>query len=317
MLKGKTFSLLPALFCAGLVFYATWVPLPTEKKPFYLYSTDKRDDLKKTLLSALKKTKHSITLHTYALTDKTVLSLLKKKGEKGVRIHLYYHKKASPNLEKIQWENVHFHPISGRGLMHEKIWIIDQKILFLGSANLTTSSLKMHDNLMVGLYAPSLAQTLNERRVEETTLVVGNHHLHYFSLPNQKGLKTLLKTLDQTEKEVSAALFTFTHPLLVKKFIELHERGVRVCLTLDQMTSRGSSKKALEALEAAGIKVKISRGLQLCHHKWAQIDQKILILGSANWTAAAFEKNRDFILIIKYTHSDSRFGNLPKSALQV
>ncbi|WP_194848038.1 phospholipase D-like domain-containing protein [Candidatus Neptunochlamydia vexilliferae] len=290
---------MPALLCAGLVFYATWVPLPTEKTPFHLYSTDKRDDLKKTLLSALKRAKHSITLHTYALTDQAVLSLLKKKGEKGMLVHLYYHKKASPELETLEWKNVHFHPIKGRGLMHEKIWIIDQKTLFLGSANLTTSSLKMHDNLMVGLYAPALAEALSQKRVEERVLEVGGRSLHYFSLPSQKGLEALLEALDQGEREVSAALFTFTHPLLVKKLIELHERGVKVSLTLDRTTSHGASKKALEALEEAGIRVKISSGLQLCHHKWAQIDQKILIIGSANWTAAAFEKNRDFILIIK------------------
>jgi len=182
--------------------------------------------------------------------------------------------------------------------MHEKIWIIDQKRLFLGSANLTSSSLKMHDNLMVGLYCPDLAEALSGKRVKEITTRVGERDLHYFSLPSQKALETLIETLDGAEKKVTIALFTFTHPQLIEKLVELHKRGVEISLTLDGTTARGASKKAKEFLEKEGIRVKVSKGRELFHHKWAEIDNKNFIIGSANWTKSAFNKNRDFILFI-------------------
>ena len=301
--KGKRFklrySIVPAVL-AGIffLFYILHISLPSSKNPYHLYSTDQGDDLKEVLKKSIRRSKESITLRTYAITDLGILSLLKKKAEEGVEIHLTYHKKTSPNLHLLENKNFYFHPIQEKGLMHEKIWIIDKELLFLGSTNLTPSSLKMHDNLMVGLYAPSLAQTLSSTRPSKITDRVGSRDLLYFSLPNQEALKTLLFTLDQAKKIVKISLFTFTHPLLVEKLIELHKRGVRVFVTLDGTTAQGASKEAKKRLEEAHVRVKTSKGRALFHHKSAEIDNKIFIIGSANWTKSAFNKNRDFILFI-------------------
>ena len=303
MQKGKRFKLryniVPAIL-AGIffLFYTLHISLPSSKKTYCLYSTDQGDDLKEVLKKSIRRSKESITLRTYSVTDLGILSLLKKKAAEGVEIHLTYHKKTSPNLHLLENKNFYFHPIQEKGLMHEKIWIIDKKLLFLGSTNLTPSSLKMHDNLMVGLYAPSLAQTLSSIRPSKITDRVGSRDLLYFSLPNQEALKTLLSTLDQAKKIVKISLFTFTHPLLVEKLIELHERGVRVLVTLDGTTAQGASKEAKKRLEEAHVRVKASKGRALFHHKSAEIDNKIFIIGSANWTKAAFNKNRDFILFV-------------------
>ncbi len=51
-------------------------------------------------------------------------------------------------------------------------------------------------------------------------------------------------------------------------------------------------------LEKGGIPVHLSTGQGLLHYKFAYIDEKILINGSANWTAAAFKDNDDFFLVI-------------------
>ena len=299
MQKVKRFSFVPAVL-AGLffLFYTLHFSLPSSKNPYRLYSTDKGDDLKEVLKKSIRRSRESITLHTYAITDLGILSLLKKKAQEGVEIHLTYHQKTSPNLHLLEEKNFYFHPIQEKGLMHEKIWIIDKELLFLGSTNLTPSSLKMHTNLMVGLYAPSLAQALSSTRPSKITERIGNRDLLYFSLPSQEALKTLLSTLDQAKKAVKISLFTFTHPLLVEKLIELHKRGIRVFVTLDGTTAQGASKEARKRLEEAHVKVKVSKGRALFHHKSAEIDNKIFIIGSANWTKSAFNRNRDFMLFI-------------------
>jgi phosphatidylserine/phosphatidylglycerophosphate/cardiolipin synthase-like enzyme len=291
---------IPAVL-AGLffLFYTLYIPLPNSKKPFRIYSTDKGSDLKEVLKKGIRQSQTSISLYTYAITDLGVLSLLKKKAAEGVRVHLTYHKKTSPHLHLLQEDNFTFHPIQGKGLMHEKIWIFDEELLFLGSANLTPSSLKMHDNLMVGLYAPRLSKTLSNTRPSKVEDKVGDRNLLYFSLPSQEALTALLSTLDGAKKKVLVSLFTFTHPLLIDKLIELHQRGVHVAVTLDGTTAEGASKKAKERLEKSNVRVKTSKGRELFHHKSAEIDNKIFITGSANWTRAAFNKNRDFIVIIK------------------
>jgi len=288
-------ALLAGLF---LLFYSIRTPLPSPKSEIQIYSTHNRDDLKLTLLNALKKAQKSIYLRTYALTDISTLSALKRKAQEGVDVHLTYHKKTTPKLDRLESPHFHFYPIQERGLMHEKIWIIDESQVFLGSANVTYSSLKMHDNCILGFYSPEFAKALTLSRPENLSLQIQGQTVQYFSLPNKKALDMLLETLGQANERVSLSLFTFTHPLIVKKLIELHERGVKIELTVDAYTARGSSKKAVTSLSQAGVPIRRSRGVQLFHHKWALIDDHTLILGSANWTQAAFTKNRDFILFL-------------------
>lgn len=300
MQKGKRFKLIYPAILVGffLIFYSLHVSLPSKNSPIQFYSTSQRDDLKWVLQKALQKAKHSIHLSTYALTDSSILCLLKKKAQRGVDVHLYYHQQNTPTLHQLEAPHFTFHPIQEKGLMHEKIWIIDESWVFLGSANLTYSSLKMHDNSLLGFYSPPLAEVLLRSRPEDFSIDIGGKKLRYFSLPSRKALPHLLETLDQAKKCVVLSLFTFTHPLIVEKLITLHERGIQIILNIDSYTARGASQKALTPLAEAGIQATLSKGPQLFHHKWALIDNTTLILGSANWTQAAFSKNRDFIIFL-------------------
>lgn len=248
--KVKKFSLIPVIL-AGL-FYFLHIPLPTSHSPYRLYSTEQGIDLKEVLKKAIRSSQKSIILHSYAMTDPGILSLLKAKGEAGVKVDLYYHQKTDPFLHHFKGKNLTFHPIQERGLMHEKIWIIDETLLFLGSANLTSSSLKMHENLMVGLYSPPLAKILAEERPGKVEMKVGNKKLLYFSLPHPEAFDTLLKTLEKGKKFIDVSLFTFTHPTLVEKLIETKKRGVAVHVSLDGTTAQGASCKAKERLEEGG-----------------------------------------------------------------
>ena len=47
--------------------------------------------------------------------------------------------------------------------------------------------------------------------------------------------------------------------------------------------------------------------MQLLHHKWALIDKETLIVGSANWTTAAFTKNQDCFLVLPLKEKEQKF----------
>ena len=112
VLKGRRFKVSPTLvvgllFFAGLCWHLSHVPFPTPQKPIRFYSTEKRDDLKKLLIRAIREAKTSITLHSYAITDQEILQALKKTR---ADVHLYYDGKATPKLDK--WKNDHLPPPS-------------------------------------------------------------------------------------------------------------------------------------------------------------------------------------------------------------
>lgn len=311
MLKDKRFKLfLLFLGSLSLIFYATHFPLPTKQRPIRFYSTHNREDLRLITLKALTKAKHSIHIYTYCLTDPQVLSLLMKKAHLGVEIHITYHEKNTPRLKQLpnlykhhlkkranqSSSPIHFYPVRKGGLMHAKWIVIDQKLILIGTANLTPSSLMMHDNFIIGIESPEFAKSLIIPSSYKA--MIGNQQLTFFLLPEKEGLTHLLQVLSGAQTKVSIALFTFTHPLIAKTLIDLHKRGVSIDLTLDQHVARGSSKNILTTLLEHNLLVRQSKGRQLFHHKWALIDETTFVMGSANWTKAAFLKNKDFILFL-------------------
>ncbi|MES2345679.1 MAG: phospholipase D-like domain-containing protein [Chlamydiota bacterium] len=282
-----------AAFYLWLIHVATTHPLPSKDVPLIFYSNQQRQDLKLTLYHALKKAKNSITLEMYAITDPDILKFLKKSP---ITPSILYDKSASPNLKRIGGT-----PYTGKGLMHRKILVIDHSLVFLGSANMTSQSLKFHDNLTLGFFHKELATFLETKTKEDYyAFSIKEQEAELFLLPDLKGnaIKKLINLIDTAKKKIHLAIFTLTHPLITEALINAKKRGVKVKVAIDFFTERGASQKAVKKLLNENIPIYCSQGNQLLHHKWACIDQSTLIIGSANWTLAAFAKNQDCFLVL-------------------
>lgn len=184
--------------------------------------------------------------------------------------------------------------------MHRKLLILDKKLIFLGSANFTPSSLLLHSNLVIGLYHPPLASFLQNPIDPYYSFEINQQRAEVFLLPlaGKEALARLLQLINQAKKTINIAAFTLTHPLICDALIAAKNRDVKLTITLDGYSAKGASKKALEQLKSQGVAVCASQGAHLLHHKLCVLDQEILITGSANWTKAAFNKNEDLLLIL-------------------
>lgn len=266
-----------------------------------------RQDLRLTFKKAIKSAHKHIHITMYALTDPLILKWLR---HQNVETTLYFdpsagHIDSSPHFQATA--------LKAKGLMHKKILIIDDALVFLGSANMTTSSLLLHDNLTIGFHSPPLAQFLQGNTPSPFFFQVGQNLAEIHLLPDKEGkaLTRLIHELDSAKKSISLSMFTLTHPLLIQSLISAKNRGVNVTLCIDFYAARGASKKALSLLSQENIPILLSRGQQLLHHKWALIDNQTFILGSTNWTKAAFTKNQDCLLFLKEL-SSSQIAYLKK-----
>ncbi len=227
---------------------------------------------------------------------------------------IYYDKDASPRVFKYLGEG-DIHPIRHKGLMHQKIVVLDHELVFIGSANMTSASLRMHDNLVVGLVSRTVAKFLEEHKPYSPGYLratVGGQEIELWLLPDPRGhaLTELRKEVRSATRSIRIALFTFTHPGLIEEVIDAHQRGVKVTIVVDMHSGLGASSKAIEKLKKAGVPIFLSQGTQLLHHKFIYIDEQTLVTGSANWTKAAFYKNSDCILALHHLNEDQkRFMN--------
>jgi phosphatidylserine/phosphatidylglycerophosphate/cardiolipin synthase-like enzyme len=315
----KRFPFFSVLIVVSFSVWFVWASLlpelPQEGEPPRLYSNQCRQDLTLTFLGAIEEAKKSVHLVMFGLSDPAILASLSKKITDHVPTTIYYDPSASPNIRKsLKSENVH--PIRMPGLMHQKILILDDERVFLGSANMTTPSLKMHDNLVIGLDDKKIARFLKESAPltpGHLRSYVGGQDVDLWLLPDSKGhaLAELKKMLRSARKSIRVALFTFTHPVLLDELAAAHKRGIAVTLVVDMHSGLGASARSIEMLRRSGVRILLSQGVQLLHHKFVYIDDKTLAAGSANWTKAAFTNNSDCLVILhNLNESQKKFMNL-------
>jgi phosphatidylserine/phosphatidylglycerophosphate/cardiolipin synthase-like enzyme len=201
--------------------------------------------------------------------------------------------------EKIDIANVF--PLTSPGIMHKKVLIIDDKLVFLGSANLTETSLRLHDNLVIGCYSEELSYFLQQSARPYHKMNLGGKNIEVWSLPQKhKGaLSRVIQELKLAKESIKISMFTFTCEKILQTLIEAKKRGIGVEVAIDYYSARGASKNAIDYLRSHHIPIIEGNQGKLLHHKWCLIDEQTLILGSTNWTNAAFSKNDDCIIFIK------------------
>lgn len=301
--------LIAAIFLFAKVLSTTPTVAQQEEGSACLY-TSSQDDLKEVVLAALQSAKHSILLETFTLKDKEVLHTLRQKGEEGVYVYLVYDRDHNGDLPAFFGSKVFCHPRNVRGLMHRKILVIDESLVLAGSANMTWSSLKKDDNLLVAIKASHLAQALWQQGrslaegrpsspLETRCYPISNQVIEWWSLPEEpRALQRLIELIGQAKTSIYVAMYTWTRQDLANAILDASLRGVQVHVAIDSTAAMGPAKKVVEKFQRAGIPVTISTASHLLHHKLLVIDNAICVTGSTNWTQAAFNKNEEDLLIL-------------------
>jgi cardiolipin synthase len=294
----KSLRILFTLLVAVLLFYLQERPIPSSNEPIQLYSTVCRDDLRKVYLDAINSANESIYLIMYSLSDEKIIHALNRKAAEGVQI-IVAHDPTTLQFGYESLRSIKRIPIEMNGLMHQKILIVDGKRVWIGSANFTTESLKLHDNLVAGVASPEFSQTILSENAPHA-FIIGGQRFEFWNLPQDRrtGLTRLIGLIEGAEQSVCVAMYTWTHPELTEAVIRAHERGVSVEVILDRGQARGVGRNTTKRLLESGVSVWLSSGQKLLHHKCLWIDEKILVNGSANWTKAAFSKNKDCFFIL-------------------
>lgn len=295
---GLSLTLLLFLALAGIE-KTNDSPPPIENSPAVLYANRCKDDFRKLLIRAVESAEHSIVLFIYSLNDKRIIAALNEKAKKGVSV-IVYHDPSTPQEGFVALSSqIYTHPIDCSGLMHKKILIIDEEELWIGSANFTTGSLVFYHNLLIGLKSAQLAQAILDDQ-SHLSCDSGGQRIDYWSLP-EKGRESLIhlkELIEGAKQSIRVAMYTWTHLELTEAIIRAHQRGVSVEVIIDQGQGHGVGANILKKLLREGICVRINNDSRLVHHKFAWIDESILVAGSANWTQAAFKRNRDCLLIL-------------------
>jgi phosphatidylserine/phosphatidylglycerophosphate/cardiolipin synthase-like enzyme len=197
------------------------------------------------------------------------------------------------------------------GLMHDKIIIIDSKVLFMGSWNMSYNDTYRNNNNLLEITDPTLIANyqakFNELFVDKQfgthakvgaqtpeLMVGGTKVLNYFS-PVDNVMDKLVMLVNGAQKSVRFMIFTYTDQDLANAMIARYTAGLDVAGVIE---NRGASQGALVPLACAKVPVKVDGNKYTMHHKVIIIDSSIVVTGSFNFTKSADTSNDDNVLVI-------------------
>jgi len=131
-------------------------------------------------------------------------------------------------------------------------------------------------------------------------------------LKNNDFFPALLKAIDEARDEIFISIFSFRAGVHKKSYpdrILAHlgravKRGVNVKVVLentgktsDELSAQNRKTKKL--LEEQGVVVYLDSPKKTTHTKLIVIDQRLVILGSHNWTQSALKYNNEISLLVE------------------
>ncbi|MCE2981982.1 MAG: phospholipase D-like domain-containing protein [Parachlamydia sp.] len=292
--------------------------LPAKEAPLNFYANQLDDNLTALYCSAIENAQQSITFVIYALMDPQIINALNRKVEEGIQMYIVCDAKASPGISRKIPTATIIRRV-GKGLMHQKILIIDKEQVILGSANMTTESLKTHGNLVVGFLHKPLAEALENKaksmddagfteKLPPIETMINHQPFEVWALPDnhQLAVERVISLIRSAKKVVRIAMFTWTRSDFTDELIAAKKRGIQVEAVVDKYAGKGASSEVVKRLKNAQIPIRFNTGKGLLHHKFLYIDEETLVNGSANWTDSAFKYNDDVFLVLRHLNLEQR-----------
>jgi len=200
-------------------------------------------------------------------------------------------------------------------LMHNKYFIIDHRLIWTGSTNMSATDFTLnHNNALV--LTSTLAAQVYQHDFDQlwaghfstaktasltTTLTYNAHPLEIYFSPQDNALAHLVDQVNAATATIDFAIFFFTDPTLRDALLAAHNRGVIIRGLWDEL-SAGQGESPDETLCAAGIPIKIENTAGKMHNKFIVIDANqttaTVVTGSMNWSSAGANRNDENTLIL-------------------
>ncbi len=198
--------------------------------------------------------------------------------------------------------------------MHNKFVILDHRIVWVGSWNLTENDTYRNNNNLIRFDLPQLAENytaefeemfldsqFGPRSPENVPYPVlqlsdGSRIETYFA-PEGNVRGAIMSRLRQAKEEILFLAFSFTDDDIARVLLEKAREGVRVRGVFE--SRQESAYSEYEVLRKAGLDVRLDGNPRTMHHKVFVMDGQVTITGSYNFSRNAAEENDENILIIE------------------
>ena len=289
----------------------------------------------KALLSQINKAEKTIDFAIYGIAKQPqIINALVSAKNRGVKIrwvtdsntkgeNIY---KEVSSVQKIfsdfKTDN-HIYPLTGEknlkytnSIMHNKFFIFDDSVVWLGSSNLSQTDLAdfnaninilANSKILAQIYKQEFEQMYNQKfhelkiqiqEKEDIKIDEENKVSVYFSPTDNIISQKIVPAINEAKKYIYISSFIITHKKIENALISASARGVDVKVITDATSSNGRYS-IHNSLRSYKIPVKIENKAGKMHSKSIIIDDETVFVGSMNMTKSGESKNDENVLLIK------------------
>lgn len=115
--------------------------------------------------------------------------------------------------------------------------------------------------------------------------------------PKQGATNLIINTINNAEKSILVAAYSFTSKPIADALIKAYQNGVDVRIVLDKSQRTAKYSSFLE-VKTLGVPIRINSRYAIMHNKFMIVDGKILQTGSFNYSQSAENNNAENVLVI-------------------
>jgi len=270
------------------------------------------------ILNDITQAQQSIDLATFEYTLQPVAEALVAAHQRGVRVRLALDRESLEDPVDAKFAGIIGDagiPISWEettAFLHSKFIIIDDRIVWTGSWNVTINDTYRNNNNLLRITIPSLVENYRVEFAEMAAGRFGNSKQattpfsrittdqaiieNYFT-PRERPAARIVALINSARRSVNFMAFSFTSDEIAGAMIERQQAGVPVRGVFERRNAEGTGSE-FGPLREGGVEVLEDGNCYTMHHKVIIIDERIVITGSYNFTARAERTNDENLLII-------------------
>ena len=270
------------------------------------------------LLNLIHNARESILVWSYTLKEPEIISALVSARDRGVHLRIL----GSPEQNYIEagLAGLSIEKRSRSGLMHVKLMIFDESLLFSGTGNFTRSGFFHNHNAFFTLNisqidAKRIAHTLEHEESPATPLLKIGEGFDMLVSPGQGRLiqSLIIQKILSARRSVRFLSFSHTDPLISRALFWKAKQGLFISGVFDDPSNRGEAPLSSQ-INILNNKLRESPALLYLegnrsvyldqrgdlhgghlHHKTMIIDEEVVLTGSYNWSKNARDANKEVL----------------------
>ena len=128
---------------------------------------------------------------------------------------------------------------------------------------------------------------------------------HFFPNPaNEEKVVSMLRTCKKT---LDVAIFSLTLDSIAEAILEAYQRGIKVRMIADDECAKNKGSN-IKLIASVGVPCKTDNAIYHMHHKFAVLDESVVIMGSFNWTGQAVKYNQENIFFYEDKNIASQYA---------